>query len=76
MKLFVVCRGGGTVIVDIADQVADDCVVMDARRGNDVQMPNGVGKRETTVKLEKHDPTQVDGASSLELSKSYVIHLK
>ena len=37
-----------------SDQVSSDCIVVDERAHNDVDVPNGVGQRDDPIALEEY----------------------
>ena len=58
------------------NKVSNDCVVVDLGGGHHVKVPDGVGKGNPSVQLEKYDSAQVDHAAQFQLGQPYVIHLQ
>ena len=52
------------------DQVSSDCIVVDERAHNDVDVPDGVGQGDDSVRLEEHHPGHVDSAARLQLGQA------
>ena len=58
-----------------SDQVSSDCIVVDERAHNDVDVPDGVGQGDDPVRLEEHHPSHVDSAASLQLGQARSVFL-
>lgn len=58
-----------------SDQVSSDCIVVDERAHNDVDVPDGVGQGDDPIALEEYHAKQIDGAACLKvyLSKMYLV---
>jgi len=53
-----------------SDQVSSDCIVVDERAHNDVDVPDGVGQGDDPIALEEYHAKQIDGAACLKLCQS------